>query len=202
MKRNDFVLAFIAYGLIFLTGCSIKHTTRPEQFEDANAAYLNSEEKPPENSHLASTYPAPYSDVFQSASSSLALANLFPVQVDKNKGVILAQRTTKTGARYSGESRYFYRFYVKERGPESTVVDVQSKVQSKCDETDTGLGWYIATLGIVAAIDAATDQEKIEKLCREYISVPNWTDSDRSDADTLEKIHQMIRFNLIKAGLM
>lgn len=205
MNSHNKMLAIIICWLITVSACSTSTTYRgyPKGgFEDVKDAYHNVEETPPENSHLELSYPVSYEDAFQAVTSSLTLANLFLVDINRDTGVILAHHLLKTDPRYAPSSKYFYRIYVKEIGPEETAVDIQSRVQSNCGKTDIGMGLHIASLGLLALYDDSPSEEEFEEICIKYLSQPNWTNEGRSDRTTLEKVHQLTRINLVKAGLI
>ena len=176
---------------IIISGCAIlaDATRHPAKLVGVAEVFLGDNLPVPDESHLQSIYPASYEDVFQSVTSSIGLVNIFPVTINKDDGYILGERSeiTRDGYDRTFETRYFYRILLSESGEESTLVDVQTKVQSECLEFT----------GPLNALGGATNSG-----CASYTSRPNWAKGDRRDIETRQKFHQMIRINLVQAGLI
>lgn len=186
---------------IYISGCNLDPIIHPNKMANSTTAFSTNNANIPSESHLKATYAASYEDVFHALTSSIPLVQIFPEKIEKSKGYIFGVRTKKVG-REQYEVRYLYRIRVKELRAESTSVDVQTKVQSECPTVNTGIGWYITTFGIVAALESAGGKEEYERRCLDYLSKPNWSAGERDDVETMQKLHNMIRVNLVQAGVL
>jgi hypothetical protein len=162
----------------------------PQQFAKVEEVYSSPQvyqitSEVPSDSYKKLVFNAPYADVFRLVEVAVTQAGQNIEFSDKSKGLILAE--TVVGAfqhqwRYghSAEGRFFYAITLKELGSKTTEVTIFVKAQVRCVNHRLPV---------------------ISRQCTEEMSVPHWASDKDADNQGLSQLINMIRNNLIAAGL-
>lgn len=193
MNGNHFSLYIVLCILVLiLAGCSLKNTTYPEQLAEVTEVFVDEKKLPPEPAYSQYIHKSAFDEVFDSTLYALQKLDYMPILYDRDvgSGTIIGEQTVtnSSGRKY----RLFTRILIGEDNPGSTIVQVQAKEQAECNASDTGIGWHIASLGLIKAIEVATDASDYKERCINYISQPHWLDGNLSSPELLEHIQQMI----------
>lgn len=188
----------ICFLLVFVVSCT--QTFRgPDHFAEINEVYGNAllgnlPVSAPSDSRLKVVYAAPYEDVFRAAEVSVAQAQLFVEYTNKDKGIILATRSTKVGSHinnyieptmnssgYLDSEKRYYLIHVNELAAESAAVIIFTKIQFECHGQS----------GIVSNVKECMEKTKV-----------HWPSGKEKNREPMEMFHNLLRNNLIASGVL
>ena len=180
-------------ALLFLSGCMPASMVVPDRFSTVRDAYPQNARQIinadlPTGSTKTANYAAPYEDVFRAVIESTGQALLNIASSDKNSGLILATKSAKVrnafdsqiNQAYEAERKHFFAIVVSEKGPESTDVQIVSKVQTSCQFNS----WFG------------------EEICQEEAKVKYTSDFWHSTSTDMNNLLTFIRNNLFAAGIL
>jgi len=161
----------------------------PEQFAKVGEVYSSPQayqitSEVPADSYKKLVFNAPYADVFRAVEVAVTQAGQNIEFSDKSKGLILAERLVQQYQRSWRHGRqsgglFFYAITLKEVGSKTTEVTIFVKAQVRC------------LYGHVSS-----------RECKTEASVPHWASDKDADIEGLFQLNNLIRNNLIAAGLM
>lgn len=193
----------VLFAVFSLSGCSLTNWY-PEHFDTVSEVYPNAADSSqlaaaPPSSKTATTFNAPYFDVFAVASRSVTQNQWNLVSQDENTGTILAtkvvagQFNTPNGP-VPAERHYHFLIGVEEASAGQTQLWAVAKTQGACMQLKRG------TAGAMTFGMSEASFPESMKNCRDQGSKTNWAIGINSAKAELDNLAILIRNNLIALG--